>query len=145
MAKTVEDIDREIARLKARKQKLVAREKGRERKQRNHALIVFGSMVEAACGGDWRAIDPSFLNAYLTKWSNRMKTECVFEPLSSDEADAEIRSWEKAAKEAKKKDREIVEAVLEDRNAAVETAQPNDPDQLEQPDFGWWFDFEDED
>jgi len=145
MAKTIEDLDREIAQLKARKQKLVAREKDRERKQRNHALIVFGSMVEAACGGDWRAIDPSYLNAYLTKWSRTLKNEVVYEPLSSSEADAEIRAWERAQREAKKEDRKVVEAVLEEIREEAAPADPAEADQVEQPDFDWYFGWDDED
>ena len=114
MAKTAAEIDREIEKLKARKQKLLARERDRERKQRNHALIVFGSMVETACGGDWRRIDPQALSAYLAKWSNAIQREALCAERSAEDATADIRAWERMSREEARKDRKMVEEALAD-------------------------------
>ena len=119
----MEDIDRKIAQLKEQRQQLVARERDRERKQRNHALIVFGAMVEEACGGDWTAVDPQALSAYLAKWSRSMRKAAAVEPVGSAAADAALRAWEKSRRDAAKAERAAVGAAL----AGAEGGGPHDP------------------
>ena len=103
MAKTVAELDEQIAVLKARKQKLRAEEGKRKRSHRNHALAVFGGEVVKALGGDYTRIDPQQLANYLQQWKNAMKKEILLEePIPHDEYNKRIRAWEKAQREKSK-------------------------------------------
>lgn len=103
MAKTVQDIDKQIAALKARRQKLKAQEGKQKRKNRNHALAVFGGEVVAALGGDYTRIDPAGLHKYLQQYSQAMKNKALMpEAMPHDKYDKFIRTYEKQQRELKK-------------------------------------------
>lgn len=78
-----------------------------QRKQRNHALVVIGALVEQHfLGGDWTTLDPNRLARYLHQYSAAGTQACQGEKLDPDEANRRIRDWErrhqKALREAKK-------------------------------------------
>lgn len=121
-ARTAEEIDAKIERLKerekqlrAQKQALRQRRNAQERKQRNHALMVYGAMVEQHLGrGDWTRLDPQAVSAYLARFGKSAPArECAGEPRAAAEANAAVRAWEKAGREAKKADAELVKKALE--------------------------------
>lgn len=117
-AKTAEELDAQIKVLQERKRQLLAKERQEERKARNHALIVMGAMVEAACGGDWKAIDMHDLNDYLQRYRKAMRKacKCPAEPLT--EAKVRVREFERWQRDSAKADREetemLVSEVLDD-------------------------------
>mgnify|MGYP006914186464 CR=1 FL=1 len=75
MAQTVEDLERQIEQLKARKRALVQKENQRNRKRRNHALMTAGALVESCFDDGWTEIGYGRLAAYL----KRHKEEIVAE------------------------------------------------------------------
>lgn len=121
-ARTAEEIDAQIERLKererqlkAQKQALKQRQNAQERKQRNHALMVYGAMVEQHLGrGDWTRLDPQAVSAYLARFGKSAPArECAGEPRPAAEANEAVRAWEKAGREAKKADAALVKRALE--------------------------------
>lgn len=88
-ARTVDEIDAQIEKLKererqlrAQKQALKQRENAAARKQRNHALMVYGAMVEQHLGrGDWTRLDPQAVSAYLARFGRSAPArECAGDP-----------------------------------------------------------------
>lgn len=121
-ARTAEEIDAQIERLKererqlrAQKQALRQRRNAQERKQRNHALMVYGAMVEQHLGrGDWTRLDPQAVSAYLARFGKSAPArECAGEPRSAAEANEAVRAWEKAGRDARKADAAAVKKALE--------------------------------
>ena len=121
-ARTAEEIDAQIERLKererqlrAQKQALRQRRNAQERKQRNHALMVYGVMVEQHLGrGDWTRLDPQAVSAYLARFGKSAPArECAGEPRSAAEANEAVRAWEKAGRDARKADAAAVKKALE--------------------------------
>ena len=120
-ARTADEIDAQIERLKererqlrAQKQALRQRESAKERKQRNHALMVYGAMVEQHLGrGDWTRLDPQAVSAYLARFGKSAPArECAGEPRTAAEANEAVRAWERAGREARKADAAAVKRVL---------------------------------
>lgn len=112
-ARTADEIDAQIERLKererqlrAQKQALRQREGAKERKQRNHALMVYGAMVERHIGGgDWTRLDPQAVSAYLARFGKSAPArECAGEPRPAAEANEAVRAWERTGREARKTD-----------------------------------------
>lgn len=100
-AKNIESLERQLEQLKqkekqlkAQKQALIARNKAKERKQRNHALIVLGGFVESACGGDWKSIDYKKLDKMLHKYSENYLKVATEEGRTADEATEALRTYE---------------------------------------------------
>lgn len=121
-ARTAEEIDAQIERLKererqlrAQKQALKQRQSAQERKQRNHALMVYGAMIEQHLGrGDWTRLDPQAVSAYLARFGKSAPArECAGEPRPAAEANEAVRAWEKAGREARKADAAAVKKALE--------------------------------
>lgn len=120
-ARTADEIDAQIERLKererqlrAQKQALRQRESAKERKQRNHALMVYGAMVEQHLGrGDWTRLDPQAVSAYLARFGKSAPArECAGEPRPAAEANEAVRAWERAGREARKADAAAVKRAL---------------------------------
>ena len=120
-ARTADEIDAQIERLKererqlrAQKQALRQRESAKERKQRNHALMVYGAMVEQHLGrGDWTRLDPQAVSAYLARFGKSAPArECAGEPRPAAEANEAVRAWEKAGREARKADAAAVKRAI---------------------------------
>lgn len=121
-ARTVGEIDAQIEKLKererqlrAQKQALKQRESAAARKQRNHALMVYGAMVEQHLGrGDWTRLDPQAVSAYLARFGRSAPArECAGDPRTAAEADEAVRTWERAGREARKADAAAVKKALE--------------------------------
>ena len=65
------------------------------RKERTHALIVMGSMVERCIPGGWEAVDWDGLDAYLTQYGQAVAGRCTGDPLDAKDAAARLREWER--------------------------------------------------
>ncbi len=111
------DIDRaeaKVSQLKARKQAALQRQAAADRKKRNHSLIVLGAWVEAACGGDWRAIDAEALDRMLTRYGKAYRRLATMEGRSAADADAAFRAVDarrRSAKRAKEDEEAAAQAV----------------------------------
>lgn len=122
-ARSVEDAQRQLDAIKVREQQikeqlkdLKRREAQGARKKRNHALMVYGALVEHyMAGGDWTRLDPGEFAAYMARFGGgRAAKRCLVEPRSAAEASAALRQWERNGREARKEDRRIVERALEE-------------------------------
>ena len=96
----IEKMEKQIAQLQARIKAEKLKQKQNERKDRNHALMLYGAMLERACGGDWKRIDPEKADAYFRRFAMAIKREVtdpegVQTPTAAD-ANARIRAFEKA-------------------------------------------------
>ena len=91
------------------------RENAAARKQRNHALMVYGAMIEQHLGrGDWTRLDPQAVSAYLARFGKSAPArECAGDPRTAAEADEAVRAWEMAGREARKADAAAVKRALE--------------------------------
>lgn len=105
MARTVSEIDARLAQLRAQREALVRRRASRARKDRAHALIVFGGLLVEACGGDWQAIDPARLDALLSANESAMSS-ALGDALGDAEANARVREWERERREDRRATRQ---------------------------------------
>lgn len=95
MAQTVEDLERQIEQLKARKRALVQKENQRNRKRRNHALMTAGALVESCFDEGWTEVGYGRLAAYLKRHKEEIVAECRVENLDPEDAEKRLRSWER--------------------------------------------------
>lgn len=65
-----------------------------ERKARNHALMVLGGEVEAACGGDWRLVDPHALDSWLHSHAAELASLRHGDAPDTTEATRRLREFE---------------------------------------------------
>lgn len=117
------DIDRaeaKVSQLKARKQAALQRQAAADRKKRNHGLIVLGAWVEAACGGDWRAIDAEALDRMLTRYGKAYRRLATMEGRSAADADAAFRAVDARRRSAKR----AMEDAEADAAQAAASPQP---------------------
>ncbi len=108
-ARTVDEIDAQIEKLKererqlrAQKQALKQRENAAARKRRNHALMVYGAMVQQHLGrGDWTRLDPQAVSAYLARFGRSAPArECAGDPLDGGRGRRGRAGLERAGREA---------------------------------------------
>lgn len=113
MAQTVEDLERQIEQLKARKRALVQKENQRNRKRRNHALMTAGALVESCFDEGWTEVGYGRLAAYLKRHKEEIVAECKVENLDPEDAEKRLRGWERKKREQDALDR-------------IPTAQPDE-------------------
>lgn len=95
MAKqSIDDLIKKRDQLNARIKDMQAREQAKNRKARNHAMMVFGGMLETACGGDWTAIDYRALDSIVYECAERLMAARTQDGRSVDDATADLRSFE---------------------------------------------------
>ena len=110
---SVEDLERQIEQLKARKRALVQKENQRNRKRRNHALMTAGALVESCFEEGWTEIGYGRLAAYLKRHKEEIVAEGRVENLDPEDAEKRLRGWEKKKREQDSLDR-------------IPTAQPDE-------------------
>lgn len=104
--KSIEQLEAERARIDAQLKAARKRESAKERKQRDHALIVIGAWVESACGGDWTSINYDELARRIAHMGNPgedgrsffEKTGVIGTKRTPDEATRELREVADARK-----------------------------------------------
>ncbi|MFR3275905.1 MAG: hypothetical protein ACLTS9_11540 [Sutterella wadsworthensis] len=95
MAKqSIDDLIKKRDQLNARIKDMQAREQAKNRKARNHAMMVFGGLLENACGGDWTAIDYRALDSIVYECTERLMASRTQDGRSVDDATADLRSFE---------------------------------------------------
>lgn len=91
---SIDDLIRRRDQLNVRIRDMQAREQAKNRKARNHAMMVFGGMLEGACGGDWTAVDFGALDKMLYEYAGRLMTARTRDGRSVDDATADLRAYE---------------------------------------------------
>lgn len=99
MPKSRKTLEESLAEARAKAQsamdnvkKLEAQKRARDAKARKEAYADFGNIVVRALGGDWKSIDPYKLKEYLEA-DESAKDACLREPVSTDEASAELAEF----------------------------------------------------
>ena len=109
--RTVEDLLKEVERIQEREAQLKERirkrrvqDKAREKRMRNHAMIVIAGMVMQRIGGDWKNIDLAALDDYLSKYEWKLKELTLDEPFEdASAANAYVRDFELQKREARER------------------------------------------
>lgn len=91
---SIESIDRRIEQLRARRRDEVARRERSERRAESAACMAYGRALVAWAGGDWKAIDPVALDAFLRRLSGYGSRVRRQETVSTQEALRAIRALE---------------------------------------------------
>lgn len=91
---SINDLIKKRDQLNARIKDMQAREQAKNRKARNHAMMVFGGLLENACGGDWTAIDYRALDSIVYECAERLMMARTHDGRSVDDATADLRSFE---------------------------------------------------
>lgn len=99
--RTAKELAEERDRLNERIREARARESERARKQRTHALVTYGGMVEEAAGGDWTAIDPWALHRLIAGNGSRFM-QVADGGRTPDEASEAVRRWSREYRAAKR-------------------------------------------
>lgn len=135
MASSIEQVEKRLAKLdeekkqlQARKKNILARQKTKERKQRNHMLIVIGAMVEKHFGGIDN-INMKKLDNYFIKYENALTKAAKKEYESVAQAYQACRDYEAKIKEETKAQKEetkrLQQEILEDERFNNDK-EPND-------------------
>lgn len=103
---TLDDLVKKRDQLNARIKAEQAKERAAERKARNHALMVFGGLVEHATGGDWREIDYARLDALLHKSAESLRQTATEQGRGTKDATAALRAYEARKRELAKAKKE---------------------------------------
>ena len=100
--KTLEQLKEDERHLRNRIQRLEQVENKKNRDRRNHGLIVMGSFVEKYWfDGDWTTADIREFREYVKKYKNCKEVkQCKKEPCSAEEANIEIRKFERELRDA---------------------------------------------
>lgn len=95
MAKqSIDDLIKKRDQLNARIKDMQAREQAKNRKARNHAMMVFGGLLENACGGDWTSIDYRMLDSIVYECAESLMAARTQDGRSVDDATADLRNFE---------------------------------------------------
>jgi hypothetical protein len=103
--KTIAELEEEESELHKRIERLKQAQKKKDRDWRNHGLIVIGSFVEKYWfDGDWTTADIRKFMEYVQKYKNtKALKSCKKESCSAEEANIEIRKFERELREKKTK------------------------------------------
>lgn len=104
--KSIAQLEAERAHIDEQLKAARKRENAKEKKQRDHALIVMGAWLESACGGDWTAINYGELARRIAHMGNSgedgrsffEKAGVIGSKKTPDEATRELRAVTDARK-----------------------------------------------
>ena len=82
MAKTIEDIEKQILALQQEKKELIEKERQADKRALTDAEKYFGKIVIRICDGDWKKIDPELFEDWLLE-----RKEKLFELTAGDEVE----------------------------------------------------------
>lgn len=86
MAKTVADIERQIAALHAEKKQLEAAERKADREALEAAESILGKIVLRAVEADWKQIEPTLLEQWLTERRDKIQEAVLSDELERTDA-----------------------------------------------------------
>ena len=86
MAKTVADIERQIAALYAEKKALEAAERKADKEALEAAESILGKIVLRSVDADWKRIDPTLLEAWLGERRDKIQEAVLGDELERSDA-----------------------------------------------------------
>ena len=86
MAKTVADIERQIAALYAEKKQLEAAERKADKEALEAAESILGKIVLRAVEADWKRIDPTLLEKWLDERRDKIQEAVLSDELERTDA-----------------------------------------------------------
>lgn len=105
-AEKLKQLDAQIARKKAR-------EKQKERKARDHALIQLGGLVLRHANLDWNEVDPQKAEAFFSRNASVFHSALNCEKMTQHEASSAWAALREQQREARKERRESAESQEE--------------------------------
>ena len=87
--------DQRIAAAREQLRQLEAQKRSEDRTARTHALIVLGSLVEAAGGGDWAALDFGAVDRAIHAAAPAIMAARTHDGRGTDEAASAVREFER--------------------------------------------------
>ena len=100
MSESVEFYEKKIKEYTEKMKAAKAKENAKDRKRRDHAMMVLGGLVESHFDG-WNEIGFGMFADFLSKHENELLV-CKVEKLNSKEADERLREWSKKERAMKK-------------------------------------------
>lgn len=96
----LEELEARRDRIEAQIKDIKAREAAKERKARNHAMMVLGGLLEQHMGGDWRAVDFEALDSALHRNEDSFKGRfATHGGRSTEDAAKALRDFERAKRD----------------------------------------------
>lgn len=86
MAKTVEAIEEQIAKLMEEKKELIAAERKADKEALEAAESILGKIVLRAVEADWKRIDPALLEGWLDERSDKIREAVLSDELERADA-----------------------------------------------------------
>lgn len=86
MAKTVEAIEEQIAKLMDEKKELIAAERKADREALEAAESILGKIVLRAVDTDWKRIDPALLEKWLAERRDKIQEAVLSDELERTDA-----------------------------------------------------------
>lgn len=86
MAKTVEAIEEQIAKLMDEKKELIAAERKADKEALEAAESILGKIVLRAVEADWKRIDPALLEQWLTERRDKIQEAVLSDELERTDA-----------------------------------------------------------
>ncbi len=86
MAKTVEAIEEQIAKLMEEKKELIAAERKADKEALNAAESILGKIVLRAVEADWKRIDPALLEKWLDERRDKIQEAVLGDELERADA-----------------------------------------------------------
>ena len=100
MSESVEFYEKKIKEYTEKMKAAKAKESAKDRKRRDHAMMVLGGLVEAHFDG-WTEIGFGMFADFLSRHESELSA-CKVEKLNSKEADERLREWSKKERAMKK-------------------------------------------
>lgn len=86
MAKTVEAIEEQIAKLMEEKKELIAAERKADKEALDAAEPILGKIVLRAVEADWKQIEPALLEQWLTERRDKIQEAVLSDELERTDA-----------------------------------------------------------
>lgn len=86
MAKTVEAIEEQIAKLMEEKKELIAAERKADKEALDAAESILGKIVLRAVDTDWKRIDPALLEQWLAERRDKIQEAVLSDELERSDA-----------------------------------------------------------
>lgn len=93
MARTLEDIDAQIAALQAERRKFIAAERKADKEALSEAESLLGKLLLNALNADWKQIEPDMLSMWLSERADKVIETAGSQPLARGAALKRLRKF----------------------------------------------------
>lgn len=94
MAKTLEEIEKQILALQQEKKELIEKERNADKKALTDAERYLGKIVLRAVGADWKKVDPELFEEWLLERREKLEELAVGDELNRADALKRLRANE---------------------------------------------------